>query len=123
MFCVWIQNPAELDDWLGDLNPHSKVVITDAFAVSSLESAAIGDIFQFERLGTYLIPVNVDLIVSLSPCTYTVFFFFNTLLQGTLWLIRTRRLRSPCLIGLSRCETVMAREGSELKKPNVGGAV
>ncbi|KAL8470684.1 hypothetical protein ACS0TY_033305 [Phlomoides rotata] len=49
------ENPAELDDWLSDLNPHSKVVITDAFAVSSLKNAAVGDIFQFERLGYFVV--------------------------------------------------------------------
>lgn len=46
-----IQNPAELEDWLGDLNPHSKEVIKDAYAVPSLATAVLGDKFQFERLG------------------------------------------------------------------------
>ncbi|KAL0446863.1 UNVERIFIED_CONTAM: Glutamine--tRNA ligase [Sesamum latifolium] len=32
------ENPAELDGWLGDLNPHSKVVVTDAYAVPSLRT-------------------------------------------------------------------------------------
>ncbi|KAK6134127.1 hypothetical protein DH2020_032127 [Rehmannia glutinosa] len=49
------ENPAELDDWLGDLNPHSKEVITDAYAVPSLKNAAIGDTFQFERLGYFVV--------------------------------------------------------------------
>ncbi|KAK4399962.1 Glutamine--tRNA ligase [Sesamum angolense] len=49
------ENPAELDDWLGDLNPHSKVVVTDAYAVPSLRNAAIGDRFQFERLGYFVV--------------------------------------------------------------------
>ncbi|XP_057765783.1 glutamine--tRNA ligase [Salvia miltiorrhiza] len=49
------ENPAELDDWLSDLNPHSKVVITDAYAVPSLRSAAVGDSFQFERLGYFVV--------------------------------------------------------------------
>ncbi|KAI3453042.1 hypothetical protein Pfo_009705 [Paulownia fortunei] len=49
------ENPAELDDWLGDLNPHSKVAITDAYAVPSLKNAAIGDRFQFERLGYFVV--------------------------------------------------------------------
>ncbi|KAL7001121.1 glutamine--tRNA ligase, partial [Sarracenia purpurea var. burkii] len=44
------ENPAELDDWLGDLNPESKEVIPGAYAVSSLKNAAVGDRFQFERL-------------------------------------------------------------------------
>ncbi|KAL0408875.1 UNVERIFIED_CONTAM: Glutamine--tRNA ligase [Sesamum radiatum] len=49
------ENPAELDNWLGDLNPHSKVVVTDAYAVPSLRNAAIGDRFQFERLGYFVV--------------------------------------------------------------------
>ncbi|KAL8531712.1 hypothetical protein ACS0TY_008344 [Phlomoides rotata] len=49
------ENPGELDDWLGDLNPHSKVVITDAYAVPSLKNAAVGDRFQFERLGYFVV--------------------------------------------------------------------
>ena len=44
-------NPAELDDWLGDLNPQSKEVIKGAYAVPLLASAVLGDKFQFERLG------------------------------------------------------------------------
>ena len=47
------QNPAELDDWLGDLNPQSKVVVPSAYAVPSLKNAAVGDRFQFERLGRH----------------------------------------------------------------------
>lgn len=47
------ENPAELDDWLADLNPHSKEVIPEAFAVSSLANAVLGDKFQFERLGYF----------------------------------------------------------------------
>lgn len=50
-FLLLYQNPAELEDWLGDLNPQSKVVIPSAYAVSSLKNAAVGDSFQFERLG------------------------------------------------------------------------
>ncbi|BBG94480.1 glutamine-tRNA ligase, putative / glutaminyl-tRNA synthetase, putative / GlnRS, putative [Prunus dulcis] len=47
------ENPAELDDWLADLNPQSKVVIPDAYAVPSLRGAVVGDTFQFERLGYF----------------------------------------------------------------------
>ncbi|XP_057529050.1 glutamine--tRNA ligase, cytoplasmic-like [Amaranthus tricolor] len=47
------ENPAELDDWLGDLNPNSKIVISDAYAVSALREAVLGDRFQFERLGYF----------------------------------------------------------------------
>ncbi|PSR88290.1 Glutamine--tRNA ligase [Actinidia chinensis var. chinensis] len=49
------ENPAELDDWLGDLNPESKVVIPSAYAVPSLKSAAVGERFQFERLGYFVV--------------------------------------------------------------------
>ncbi|KAK1290044.1 hypothetical protein QJS10_CPB18g01540 [Acorus calamus] len=49
------ENPAELPDWLGDLNPKSKEVITSAFAVPSLGSAIVGDKFQFERLGYFAV--------------------------------------------------------------------
>ncbi|XP_059658809.1 glutamine--tRNA ligase, cytoplasmic-like, partial [Cornus florida] len=49
------ESPAELDDWLGDLNPQSKVVMSDAYAVPSLKNAAVGDRFQFERLGYFVV--------------------------------------------------------------------
>ncbi|XP_028069710.1 glutamine--tRNA ligase-like isoform X2 [Camellia sinensis] len=49
------ENPAELDDWLGDLNPESKMVIPGAYAVPSLKNAAVGDRFQFERLGYFVV--------------------------------------------------------------------
>ncbi|PON52798.1 Glutamine-tRNA synthetase [Parasponia andersonii] len=49
------ENPAELEDWLTDLNPQSKVVIPNAYAVSSLGTAAVGDKFQFERLGYFVV--------------------------------------------------------------------
>ncbi|KAK8691514.1 hypothetical protein V6N13_075024 [Hibiscus sabdariffa] len=44
------KNPAELDDWLADLNPNSKVVVPAAYEVPSLRNAVVGDTFQFERL-------------------------------------------------------------------------
>lgn len=50
---ICLQNPAELDDWLGDLNPLSKVVMPRAYAVPTLHTAAVGDNFQFERLGKF----------------------------------------------------------------------
>jgi glutaminyl-tRNA synthetase len=49
------ENPGELEDWLGDLNPESKIVIPCAYAVSSLRNAAAGDKFQFERLGYFAV--------------------------------------------------------------------
>nr|CAB3471930.1 unnamed protein product [Digitaria exilis] len=52
------ENPAELEDWLGDLNPHSKEVIKDAYAVPSLATAVLGDKFQFERLGYFAVDTD-----------------------------------------------------------------
>uniref|UniRef100_A0A803KUY9 glutamine--tRNA ligase n=1 Tax=Chenopodium quinoa TaxID=63459 RepID=A0A803KUY9_CHEQI len=49
------ENPAELDDWLGDLNSNSKIVIPEAYAVSILRNAVLGDRFQFERLGYFAV--------------------------------------------------------------------
>ncbi|KAG6757750.1 hypothetical protein POTOM_038074 [Populus tomentosa] len=49
------ENPAELEDWLADVNPKSKVVISGAYAVPALRDAAIGDRFQFERLGYFVV--------------------------------------------------------------------
>ncbi|XP_073267723.1 glutamine--tRNA ligase isoform X2 [Populus alba] len=49
------ENPAELEDWLADVNPKSKMVISGAYAVPSLRDAAIGDRFQFERLGYFVV--------------------------------------------------------------------
>ncbi|XP_058087435.1 glutamine--tRNA ligase isoform X1 [Magnolia sinica] len=49
------ENPAELDDWLADLNPHSKEVIPEAYAAPTLANAVMGDKFQFERLGYFSI--------------------------------------------------------------------
>ncbi|GAA0153183.1 aminoacyl-tRNA synthetase [Lithospermum erythrorhizon] len=47
------EDPAELEDWLGNLNKESKIVIPNAYAVPSLHDAAVGDRFQFERLGYF----------------------------------------------------------------------
>lgn len=44
-FHYFLQNPAELDDWLGDLNPESKVAMPCAYAVPTLRPAAVGDSF------------------------------------------------------------------------------
>ncbi|XP_026407889.1 glutamine--tRNA ligase-like [Papaver somniferum] len=49
------ENPAELEEFLTDLNPESKEVIPEAFAVPSLRDAAVGDKFQFERLGYFAV--------------------------------------------------------------------
>ncbi|KAL5546330.1 hypothetical protein UlMin_006017 [Ulmus minor] len=47
------ENPAELDDWLADLNPQSKVLVPNAYAVPLLKDAVVGNRFQFERLGYF----------------------------------------------------------------------
>jgi len=47
-----------LEDWLGDLNPNSKEVIKDAYAVPSLATAVLGDKFQFERLGYFAVDTD-----------------------------------------------------------------
>ncbi|MQL98503.1 hypothetical protein Taro_031212, partial [Colocasia esculenta] len=53
------ENPVELEDkWLSDLNPHSKEVIPEAYAVPSLASAVLGDNFQFERLGYFAVDLE-----------------------------------------------------------------
>ncbi|KAI3885115.1 hypothetical protein MKW98_002507 [Papaver atlanticum] len=49
------ENPAELEEFLTDLNPESKEVIPEAFAVPFLRDAAVGDKFQFERLGYFAV--------------------------------------------------------------------
>lgn len=49
------ENPSELEDWLGDLNPQSKVVMPCAYAVPTLRNATVGDSFQFERLGYFTV--------------------------------------------------------------------
>ncbi|KAI0524077.1 hypothetical protein KFK09_003441 [Dendrobium nobile] len=49
------ENPAELENWLADLNPTSKEVISEAYAVPSLVNAVVGDRFQFERLGYFAV--------------------------------------------------------------------
>lgn len=52
------ENPSELEDWLSDLNPHSKEVIPEAYAVPSLANAVLGDKFQFERLGYFAVDTD-----------------------------------------------------------------
>ncbi|XP_022775969.1 glutamine--tRNA ligase, cytoplasmic-like isoform X2 [Durio zibethinus] len=47
------ENPTELDNWFVDLNLDSKLVIPAAYAVPALRNAAVGDTFQFERLGYF----------------------------------------------------------------------
>ncbi|MCL7032383.1 hypothetical protein MKW94_026142, partial [Papaver nudicaule] len=49
------ENPADLEAYLKDLNPESKEVIPEAFAVPSLREAAVGEKFQFERLGYFAV--------------------------------------------------------------------
>jgi glutaminyl-tRNA synthetase len=49
------ENPAELDNWLADINPQSKVVIPCAYAVPALKDAAVLNRFQFERTGYFVV--------------------------------------------------------------------
>ncbi|XP_006299435.2 glutamine--tRNA ligase, cytoplasmic [Capsella rubella] len=50
------ENPAELKDgWLTDINQNSKVVVSDAYALTTIEDAVVGDTFQFERLGYFAV--------------------------------------------------------------------
>ncbi|CAE5963402.1 unnamed protein product [Arabidopsis arenosa] len=49
------ENPGELENWLDDINTYSRVVVSDAFAVPTLKEAALGDKFQFERLGYFVV--------------------------------------------------------------------
>ncbi|XP_071687254.1 glutamine--tRNA ligase-like [Rutidosis leptorrhynchoides] len=48
------ENPGELENWVDDLNPKSKVIIPCAYAVPSLRNAEVDDKFQFERLGYFV---------------------------------------------------------------------
>ncbi|GJU18409.1 glutamine--tRNA ligase-like protein [Tanacetum coccineum] len=41
------------EDWLNDLNPESKVVISSAYDVPSLKYAEVDEKFQFDRLGYF----------------------------------------------------------------------
>uniref|UniRef100_A0A7N0V8P5 glutamine--tRNA ligase n=1 Tax=Kalanchoe fedtschenkoi TaxID=63787 RepID=A0A7N0V8P5_KALFE len=52
------ENPAELENWLGDLNPHSKQVILGAYASPIIENSSVGDRFQFERLGYFVVDTD-----------------------------------------------------------------
>ncbi|BBN05975.1 glutaminyl-tRNA synthetase [Marchantia polymorpha subsp. ruderalis] len=52
------ENPAELEDWLGDLNPNSIETITTALAVPALKDAPVGSKFQFERLGYFCVDTD-----------------------------------------------------------------
>lgn len=63
MFNTVNQNPGELENWLDDLNPESKVVIPNAYAVPILRNAEVGDTFQFERLGKFNNPLILFLII------------------------------------------------------------
>ncbi|CAM6111796.1 unnamed protein product [Calypogeia fissa] len=49
------ENPAELENWLGDINHNSKEIITGAMAVPPVRHASVGSKFQFERLGYYCV--------------------------------------------------------------------
>ncbi|KAG6533297.1 hypothetical protein ZIOFF_007164 [Zingiber officinale] len=78
------ENPAELEDWLADLNPCSKELIPEAYAVPSLASAVLGDKFQFERLG---------MIISICYSTHLIFHGFERK-KGLMSLAKTDALTS-----------------------------
>ncbi|GJP35092.1 hypothetical protein CLOM_g19590 [Closterium sp. NIES-68] len=52
------ENPNELDDWLGDLNPESMEVIEGALAEPTLAGKPAGSTFQFERLGYFCVDTD-----------------------------------------------------------------
>ncbi|KAI3933504.1 hypothetical protein MKX01_022083 [Papaver californicum] len=52
------EKPSELEEFLTDLNPKSKEVIPEAFAVPSLRDAAVGEKFQFRRLGYFAVDLD-----------------------------------------------------------------
>nr|GMD21962.1 glutamine--tRNA ligase-like [Ipomoea batatas] len=68
---LWKKNPAELDDWLSDLNPHSKIVMPDACAELLLGNALVGDKFHYFSLRGL---VSRSLLVEgyLEECTLKV---------------------------------------------------
>ncbi len=47
------ENPASLDDWMGDLNPDSRQVLDGARLEPCLGEAPVGQTVQFERLGYF----------------------------------------------------------------------
>ena len=68
-----------MEDWLSDLNPHSKEVIPEAYAVPSLANAVLGDRFQFERLGNLfflLLCANVYFLHHSLASAYCLSFSF-----------------------------------------------
>ncbi|CAI7893126.1 unnamed protein product [Closterium sp. NIES-54] len=52
------ENPNELEDWLGDLNPESMEEIEGALAEPSLAGKPAGSPFQFERLGYFCVDTD-----------------------------------------------------------------
>lgn len=62
-----LQNPSELEDWFTDLNPNSKTVIPEAFAVPILKNAKLGQPFQFERLGKRIVAFWLCFIMAMYP--------------------------------------------------------
>ncbi|OMO72924.1 Glutamyl/glutaminyl-tRNA synthetase, class Ib [Corchorus capsularis] len=73
------ENPAELDNWLADLNPDSKVVIPAAYAVPALRNAAVGNTFQFERLGYFTVDKDSTAEKLVFNCTVTLKDTYNPL--------------------------------------------
>lgn len=55
-----IENPAKAENFLDELNPDSKKTI-EAFVEPSLKDAKVGDVFQFERLGYFILKQTAPL--------------------------------------------------------------
>ena len=56
-----VQDPMEVEDWLGDLNAHSLSTVSDAFADPSVASAPAGTLFQFERVAYFVVDPDTDI--------------------------------------------------------------
>ena len=50
-----VENPDELEDYRQALNPNSLVVIPEAFLEPNFQDAKVGDHYQFERLGYFVV--------------------------------------------------------------------
>jgi len=49
------EDPAQVSDWVADLNPESLVVKSSALVDPSVKDAAVGTQFQFERVGYFAV--------------------------------------------------------------------
>ena len=60
VLCCCCQDPMEVDNWLGDLNPDSLSVVSSAMADPSIVSAPAGTLFQFERVAYFVVDPDSD---------------------------------------------------------------